>query len=75
LNHTNRDRQRGRLSEDDERFILQATRDIVEALGAEHALTPASVAEANVSGSETSGALRTVRILGCPARDEADALG
>ena len=75
LNHAKRDRQRGRLSEDDERFILQATRDIVEALGAEHALTPASAAEPNVSANDTSGALRTVRILGCPARDEADALG
>jgi hypothetical protein len=75
LNHVKRDRQRGRLSEDDERFIWQATRDIVEELGAEHVQSASPSPEGSTGpGDDASGALRKVRVVGCPARDEADAL-
>jgi hypothetical protein len=75
LNHVKRDRQRGRLSDDDERFIWQATRDIVEELGAEHVQSASPSPEGSTGpGDDASGALRKVRVVGCPARDEADAL-
>jgi predicted PurR-regulated permease PerM len=75
LSHAKRDRQRGRLSDDDEQFILQATRDIVDELGTERAQSAlASQESAPGTGDDASGALRKVRVLGCPARDEADAL-
>jgi predicted PurR-regulated permease PerM len=75
LNHAKRDRQRGRLSDDDERFIWQATRDIVEELGAEHVQSASPSPEGSTGpGDDASGALRKVRVVGCPARDEADAL-
>jgi predicted PurR-regulated permease PerM len=75
LNHAKRDRQRGRLSDDDERFIWQATRDIVEELGAEHVPSASPSPDGSTGpGDDASGALRKVRVVGCPARDEADAL-
>ena len=55
-----RDRARGALAADDERFVLARTREIVEQL----ALEPPATAPEPVRG----------RALGCPARDEADEL-
>lgn len=75
LNHAKRDRQRGRLSDDDEQFILQATRDIVDELGTERAQSALASQEGRTeAGDDASGVLRKVLIIGCPARDEADAL-
>ena len=75
LTRAKRDRQRGRLSDDDEQSIWQATRDVIEELGTEHAQgTVASQEGSPGPGDDAAGALRKVRIIGCPARDEADAL-
>jgi predicted PurR-regulated permease PerM len=73
LSQVKRDRQRGRITADDERAILEATREIVDELAAERPATDETEA---VRGSPEAaeGALRRVRVLGCPARDETDAL-
>jgi hypothetical protein len=60
LAHARLDRARGGLTERDERLILETTREVVEDLG-ERPDTPADGAAA-------------VRLLACPARDEADEL-
>lgn len=67
LNQAKRDRQRGRLSDNDEQFILQATRDIVDELGTERAQSALASQEGFTgAGDDASGALRKVRIIGCP---------
>ena len=58
LKSVKRDRGRGALSEDDARFIVSRTREIVEELGSPPAEWMAD----------------RVRVLGCPARDELDEL-
>ena len=71
LYYAKQDRDRGLLSEDDAQFVGQATREILDVLA--H--------DAPVSSVRDSGDLSVndpgdtpVRILGCPARDEADAV-
>jgi hypothetical protein len=74
LNYAKRDRERDDLTESDEQFVLQATREILEDLGerreaatqAEEAIHPKD--QANVSASIQ------LRILACPARNQADRL-
>lgn len=67
LNYVKRDRERGDLTEADEHFVFQATREIVEDLGERQAAEPAPE-------SPASPAPPKVRILGCPAHDEGDRL-
>ena len=77
LNYARRDRELGRLTEDGEQFVFQATREIVEDL---NDLKPESSSEASKSenvkmaADDSTALLPKVRILGCPARDEADEL-
>ncbi len=77
LSYARRDRDLGRLSEDGEQFIFQATREILGDLnhskpgGSSAALDPEQIASA---ANDFTAALPKVRILGCPARDEADEL-
>jgi hypothetical protein len=73
LKYARRDRQLGRLAEDGEQFVLRATREILEDFTS---LTPTSESEAtdSLAADEVSAPLLKVRILGCPARDEADEL-
>ncbi|MGH7325423.1 MAG: AI-2E family transporter [Candidatus Rokuibacteriota bacterium] len=54
-----RDRAAGRLDDDDQRFLVAATREIV--------------ADAVMDNREPVPAEPAVRLLGCPARDEVDA--
>jgi predicted PurR-regulated permease PerM len=61
-----RDRNRGRLSEDGQAYVVRATRDIVEDL------TPPEPAAVEAASATTPDAV--VRVLGCPARDRADEL-
>ena len=69
LNYAKRDRALGRLAENDEQFIFQATREILEAL---NGLQPEpSNPAAMIKRAPTTP---RVRILGCPARDDADEL-
>src|SRR5262249_1064176 len=69
-----RDRQRHRLSGADERAIWDASREIVEGIGAEEAAAEGT-AERRVEG-DAPGVDQTgpVRLLLCPAHDEADRL-
>ncbi len=78
LNYARRDRELGRLTDDGEQFVFRATREILEDLDR---LTPKSLpeapdsakAESIVEGSQVTLSPK-VRVLGCPARDEADEL-
>jgi predicted PurR-regulated permease PerM len=71
LNATKRDRDRGELTEDDEQFVLQATRDIVADLGERQV---AAAEKTNTLAENALAALPKVRFLGCSGHDEADAL-
>jgi predicted PurR-regulated permease PerM len=69
LNHAKRDRHRGELTEADEQFVRQTTREILEDLG--ERLTASGLPG---EGQPTTEALPRIRILGCPAQDESDRL-
>ena len=77
LSHARRDRELGRLTEDSEQFVFRATREIIEDLDS---LKPrSSTAGTDLSKTATieehpSVILPKLRILGCPAHDEADEL-
>jgi predicted PurR-regulated permease PerM len=71
LYYAKQDRDRGLLSEGDAQFVGQATRDILDVL-AHDAPTPSEMDTG--AGSVSAPADPPVRILGCPARDEADAV-
>jgi predicted PurR-regulated permease PerM len=69
LNYAKRDRALGRLAENDQQFIFQATREILEDL---NGLNPEpSNPAAMIKKAPTTP---RVRILGCPVRDDADEL-
>jgi predicted PurR-regulated permease PerM len=72
---TKLNRDRGRLTEDDRRFIYQVTHDLVDDmpdLSEEVKQTPACRSEATRLWEAAPAA--GVLVLGCPARDEADEL-
>jgi predicted PurR-regulated permease PerM len=73
LNYVKQDRARDDLTEADEQFVLQATREIVADLGERRSAT-AREASAPAEGETEAPAHRKVRILGCPSHDAADAL-
>jgi predicted PurR-regulated permease PerM len=70
-----RDRGQGDLSEDDEDFLLRATRDLVTDLSLLEIPAPEPAAERAKPPVEPPGDFPLVRILGCPAVDEVDELG
>ncbi|HSE06154.1 MAG TPA: AI-2E family transporter [Methylomirabilota bacterium] len=75
LSHARRDRRLQELPESAERYIWQATREIVQAL---HAKRQAADAGEGVDGTphaDLSCPPRQVHLLASPVRDEADALG
>jgi hypothetical protein len=77
LNYARRDRELGRLTEDGEQFVFRATREILEDLDSLMPTTSSEAANAEkvaVAAIDLIGPLPKVRILGCPARDEADEL-
>jgi predicted PurR-regulated permease PerM len=71
LYYAKQDRDRGLLSEGDAQFVGQATRDILDVLAHD---APAPSERDTGDGSVSDPAGTPVRILGCPARDEADAV-
>jgi predicted PurR-regulated permease PerM len=73
LHYAKRDRERDDLTEADEQFVLGATREIVEDLG-ERQATAAGQAGGPAEGRAETPSHARVRILGCPAHDDADAL-
>jgi predicted PurR-regulated permease PerM len=72
LYYAKQDRDRGLLSEGDAQFVGQATREILDVL-APDAPALAEGDTGDLSVSHPGGDTR-IRIAGCPARDEADAL-
>ena len=74
LNYAKRDREGDDLTESDEQFILQAIREILEDLGERReAATQANEAIPPEDQPNASSPIR-LRVLACPARDEADRL-
>ena len=74
LNYAKRDRERDDLTESDEQFVLQAIREILEDLGERReAATQAKEAIHPEDQANASAPIR-LRVLACPARDEADRL-
>ncbi len=78
LNYVRRDRELGRLTENDEQFVFQATREILEDLNTREPQIIESSSNASeaamVVDENPSATSPKVRIIGCPARDEADEL-
>jgi predicted PurR-regulated permease PerM len=72
LYYAKQDLDRGLLTEGDARFVGQATREILDVL-AHDAPGPSEGDTGDLAVSD-AGADTRVRIVGCPARDEVDAL-
>jgi hypothetical protein len=72
LYYAKQDRDRGLLNEGDVQFVGQATREILDVLA--HDAPAPSERDPGVLSVSDPGADTRVRIVGCPARDEADAL-
>lgn len=68
-----RDREQGALAVEDLQFIVQATRAIIEDVGAQ-SLPRAPAPATDPAGDADDAPQPPVPILGCPARDEVDEL-
>jgi len=80
LNYVRRDRERDDLSETDEQFVLDGTREVVEDLGEAQAVATAEEGQAGTTNGELANGKPTaaperLAVLGCPAREQADCLG
>lgn len=75
LHYVKRDRELDALSEADEKYILRATREILEDLG-ERQTAAAAAKEVPAPATEVPAAAppNKVLVLGCPGHSEADAL-
>jgi predicted PurR-regulated permease PerM len=73
LYYAKQDRDRGQLAEGDVQFVVQATREILDDL-AQEGPAPLEQNTGDLAVRELPSVTR-VRVAGCPARDEADALG
>ncbi len=67
-----RDHERDELTDDDEEFVLQATREIVADLGQRIVAQAASDSDSAAPANGQSHDSEKLRVLGCPARDKAD---
>jgi hypothetical protein len=76
LTYANKDRRAGRLTEEEVRFVVSATRDIVADLHrSQGAPTPGTdLQAAHAAGNGETRSMSPARILGVPAVDEADEL-
>lgn len=77
LNYARRDRDLGRLTEEGEQFVFRATREILDDLDnlkPESLLAASDCEKAAIAANDVIATLPKVRILGCPARDQADEL-
>ncbi len=69
-----RDRERDDLTESDEQFVLQATREILEDLGERREAVTQAEEAVHAEDRGNAAAPIPLRILTCPARDQADRL-
>lgn len=78
LNYLKRDFAFGKMADNEQQFVLQATRQIIEELDVfktENGSLPAPAAEiATAAATQTPEGTPKVQIMGCPVRDEADEL-
>jgi hypothetical protein len=77
LNYARRDRELGRLTEDGEQFVFRATREILDDLNGLKPQSSLGVSDSSKPSTIDENSpviLPKVRVLGCPAQDEADEL-
>jgi len=77
LNYAKRDRSLGRLAENDQQLIFQATREILEDLDEskpENSSSRTTFSEATMIDRNSPFTVPKVLIVGCPVRDEANEL-
>lgn len=74
LNCAKRDRERDDLTESDEQFVIEAIREIMEDLGERQDAAAQAREAIDPEERANASALVRLRILACPARDEADRL-
>ena len=74
LNYAKRDRERDDLTESDEEFVLQATREILEDLGERREVVTQAEEAIHAEDRGNASAPIPLRVLACPARDQADRL-
>jgi predicted PurR-regulated permease PerM len=74
LNYAKRDRERDDLTEADEQFIVQATREILEDLGERREAAAQDKEAIHAEDQANASAPIRLHILACPARDQADQL-
>jgi hypothetical protein len=74
LNYAKRDRDFGRLAENDQQFIYQATREILEDLNGLKPGTSSSPVEVTMIKNTSPSTVPKVLIVGCPVGDEANQL-
>jgi hypothetical protein len=74
LNYAKRDRERDDLTESDEQFVLQATREILEDLGERREAATEPKEAIRPEDQANASAPIPLRVLACPARDQADRL-
>ncbi len=76
LSAAKQDGERDTLEPEDMHFIVQATRAIIEDMGMHQLETLTPAAPTSASSADAAGAVTPpkMRILGCPAHDEADEL-
>lgn len=72
LNYAKRDRERDDLTESDEQFVLQATREILEDLGERRDVVTQAEEAIHAEDRGNASAPIRLRVLACPARDQAD---
>jgi predicted PurR-regulated permease PerM len=74
LNFARRDRERDDLTESDELFVLQATREILEDLGERREAATQAEDAIHMEDRGPAPAPIRLRVLACPAHDQADRL-
>jgi len=77
LNYGKRDFVSDRMAENEQQFVLQATRQIIEDLDVfktEYGSSPAPAAQMPTAATQAPEGTAKVLIIGCPVRDEADEL-
>ena len=74
LNYAKRDRERDDLTESDEESVLQAMREILEDLGERREVVTQAEEAIHAEDRGNASAPIPLRVLACPARDQADRL-
>jgi predicted PurR-regulated permease PerM len=74
LNYAKRDRERDDLTESDEQSVLQAMREILEDLGERREVVTQAEEVIHAADRGNASAAIPLRVLACPARDQADRL-